>query len=53
MQEILGEAEELEPAFNEIKSLSGQIISFLLEVHEPSANNLRSKLDQLADNYNS
>lgn len=50
-QELLTEAYDLKPTYQEITTLSKSIISYLNGVHKSSADALQGKLDQLDQQY--
>lgn len=51
LQELQQEIEQLKSSYQEVTLLSKSIISFLSEVHKPSAEAIQAKLDQLDKQY--
>lgn len=51
-QEILSESEELKSSHKDIEALSKSIVTFLREVHQPSAEAIQAKLDNLVKQQN-
>uniref|UniRef100_A0A1A9ZET5 Uncharacterized protein n=1 Tax=Glossina pallidipes TaxID=7398 RepID=A0A1A9ZET5_GLOPL len=47
LTEVLNESEELKSSHKDIEALSKSIVTFLGEVHQPSAEAIQAKLDNL------